>query len=176
MISDLWYKHGLIYNFSLSSFLDGNGDGIGDFDGAMRRLDYLQGLGVTALWLAPFHPSPMRDHGYDVCDYYGVDPSYGSLGDFVEFSHACKTRGLRLIMDLVVNHCSDQHPWFRQAVEEPESRFHDYFIWSETKPEDADEGVIFPGVQESTWTYNRKVRKYFFHRFYCFRDPSDFHR
>lgn len=169
MISDLWYKHGLIYNFSLSSFLDGNGDGIGDFDGAMRRLDYLQGLGVTALWLAPFHPSPMRDHGYDVCDYYGVDPSYGSLGDFVEFSHACKTRGLRLIMDLVVNHCSDQHPWFRQAVEEPESRFHDYFIWSETKPEDADEGVIFPGVQESTWTYNRKVRKYFFHRFYKFQ-------
>ncbi len=169
MISDLWYKHGLIYNFALSSFLDSNGDGIGDLEGAMRRLDYLQGLGVTAVWLAPFQPSPMRDHGYDVADYYGVDPRYGSLGDFVEFSQACKERGIRLIMDLVVNHCSDEHEWFQRAVEEPESKYHDFFIWAEDKPEEADEGVIFPGVQDSTWTYNRKVRKYYFHRFYKFQ-------
>jgi len=169
VIQDLWYKHALIYNLPLSGFLDANGDGVGDFAGAMRRLDYLQGLGVTAVWLAPFQPSPMRDHGYDICDYYGVDPRYGSLGDFVEFINACKQRGLRLIIDLVVNHCSDQHPWFRQAVEDPQGKYHDFFIWSETKPEDADEGMIFPGVQETTWTYNEKVKKYYFHRFYDFQ-------
>jgi len=169
MIQDLWYKHALIYNFSLSGFLDANGDGIGDFAGAMRRLDYLQGLGVTAVWLAPFQPSPMRDHGYDISDYYGVDPSYGTLGDFVEFTNACKQRGLRLIIDLVVNHCSDEHPWFRQAVENPGSKYHDYFIWSEEKPEDADEGMIFPGVQQTTWTYNKQAKKYYFHRFYHFQ-------
>lgn len=169
MITDLWYKHALIYNFPLSGFLDADGDGIGDLEGAIRRLDYLQGLGVTAIWLAPFQPSPMRDHGYDVCDYYGVDPRYGSLGDFVEFSRACKQRGMRLIMDLVVNHCSDQHPWFRKAVEEPDSKYRDYFIWAEKRPEDAEEGVLFPGVQTTTWTYHRKVRKYYFHRFYEFQ-------
>ena len=169
MISDLWFKHGLIYNFSLSSFLDSNGDGIGDLEGALRRLDYLQGLGVTAIWLAPFQPSPMRDHGYDVCDYYAVDPCYGTLGDFVEFSRACKQRGLRLIMDLVVNHCSDQHPWFQKASENPESEYFDYFIWADEEPENAEEGVIFPGVQETTWTYNKKVGKYYFHRFYEFQ-------
>lgn len=169
MISDLWYKHGLIYNFALSGFLDANGDGIGDLAGAMRRLDYLQGLGATALWLAPFQPSPMRDHGYDVADYYGVDPRYGTLGDFVEFSRACRERGIRLIMDLVVNHCSDEHPWFQAAVNEPEGKYHDYFIWADEKPADADEGVIFPGVQESTWTLHEKVEQYYFHRFYEFQ-------
>jgi maltose alpha-D-glucosyltransferase / alpha-amylase len=169
MIQDLWYKHALIYNFPLSGFLDGNGDGVGDFAGAARRLDYLQGLGVTAVWLAPFQPSPMRDHGYDVCDYYGVDPCYGSLGDFVEFSRACKQRGIRLIIDLVVNHCSDQHPWFQMAVEDPDGPYYDYFIWADKKPADAEEGVVFPGVQKSTWTYNRKVRKYYYHRFYEFQ-------
>lgn len=169
MISDLWYKHGLIYNFSLSGFLDANGDGIGDLEGALRRLDYLQGLGVTTIWLAPFQPSPMRDHGYDICDYYGVDSCYGTLGDFVEFSRACKQRGLRLIMDLVVNHCSDQHPWFQKAIEDQESEYFDYFIWADEEPEDSEEGVIFPGVQETTWTYNKKVGKYYFHRFYEFQ-------
>lgn len=169
MISDLWYKHGLIYNLSLSGFLDGNGDGIGDLEGAIQRVDYLHGLGVTAIWLAPFQPSPMRDHGYDVSDYYGVDPIYGSFGDFVEFSRACKQRGLRLIMDLVVNHCSDQHPWFQKAVEDPESKYFDYFIWADERPADASDGVIFPGVQETTWTYHDKVGKYYFHRFYEFQ-------
>lgn len=169
MITDLWYKHGLIYNFSLSGFLDANGDGIGDLEGAHRRLDYLQGLGVTAIWLAPFQPSPMRDHGYDISDYYGVDPCYGSLGDFVEFSRACKQRGLRLIMDLVVNHCSDQNQWFQKAIADPGGKYFDYFIWADERPDDAAEGVIFPGVQETTWTYNETVGKYYFHRFYEFQ-------
>ena len=169
MISDLWYKHGLIYNFSLSGFLDGNGDGTGDFEGAIQRIDYLHGLGVTAIWLAPFQPSPMRDHGYDISNYYGIDPLYGSFGDFVEFSRACKQRGLRLIMDLVVNHCSDQHPWFQAAIKDPESKYFDYFIWAYEKPDDACNGLIFPGVQETTWTWNDKVGKYYFHRFYEFQ-------
>jgi maltose alpha-D-glucosyltransferase / alpha-amylase len=161
VIEDLWYKHALIYNFPLGGFLDADGDGIGDFAGAMRRLDYLQGMGVTAIWLAPFQPSPMRDHGYDISDYYGVHPRYGTLGDFVEFSRACKQRGIRLIIDLVVNHCSDQHPSFQKAVNEPHSRFGDYFIWSDHRPEDAHENIMFPGVQKSTWTYSRKRRRYY---------------
>lgn len=169
MISDLWYKHGLIYNFALSAFLDGDGDGTGDLAGAIQRVDYLHGLGVTAIWLAPFQPSPMRDHGYDICDYYGVDPRYGSFGDFVEFSRACKQRGLRLIMDLPINHCSDQNPWFQKAIEDPESKYFDYFIWADEKPDDADEGMVFPGVQETTWTFNEKAGKYYFHRFYEFQ-------
>jgi maltose alpha-D-glucosyltransferase/alpha-amylase len=163
---DLWYKNAIIYSLSLEAFLDGDGDGIGDFGGAIRRLDYIQGLGATAVWLSPFHPSPRRDHGYDVADYYGVDPRFGSLGDFVEFSRACRQRGLRLLMDLVLNHCSDQHPWFQAAVEAPPNRFRDYFIWSDRKPKTAHEGVVFPGVQTSTWTYHRRARAWYFHRFY----------
>ncbi len=169
MIPDLWYKNAIIYSLSLDGFLDANGDGIGDFRGAMRRLDYLHGLGVTAVWLAPFQPSPHRDHGYDVADYYGVDSRYGSPGDFVEFVNACHERGMRVIMDLVVNHCSDQHPWFQAAVADPKSRFRDYFIWTDKKPKDAHKGVVFPGVQKSTWTYHRKAKAWYFHRFFQFQ-------
>jgi len=102
MINDLWYKNAIIYCLSVSTFMDANGDGIGDFRGLMSRLDYLQGIGVTAIWLMPFQPSPFRDDGYDVADYYGVDPRYGTLGDFVEFTHGCEQRGIRVIIDLVV--------------------------------------------------------------------------
>ncbi|EPR11292.1 hypothetical protein M527_04220 [Sphingobium indicum IP26] len=169
MIPDLWYKNAIIYSLSLDGFLDADGDGIGDFRGAMRRLDYLQGLGVTAVWLAPFQPSPHRDHGYDVADYYGVDPRYGSPGDFAEFVNACHQRGMRVIMDLVVNHCSDQHPWFQAAVADPKSRFRDYFIWADKKPRNAHKGVVFPGVQKSTWTYHRNAQAWYFHRFFQFQ-------
>ncbi len=100
--------------------MDANGDGIGDFRGLMNRLDYLQGIGVTAIWLMPFQPSPFRDDGYDVADYYGVDPRYGTLGDFVEFTHGCEQRGIRVIIDLVVNHTSEKHPWFQEARSDPE--------------------------------------------------------
>ncbi len=169
MIPDLWYKNAIIYSLALEGFLDADGDGIGDFHGAMRRLDYLQGLGITAVWLAPFQPSPHRDHGYDIADYYGVDPRYGSLGDMVEFVNACRQRGLRVMMDLVVNHCSDQHPWFQTAIADPTSRYRDYFIWSDKKPAEADKGVVFPGVQKTTWTYNKKAKAYYFHRFFSFQ-------
>ncbi|MDX3910157.1 MAG: alpha-amylase family protein [Sphingobium sp.] len=169
MIPDLWYKNAIIYSLSLDAFLDTDGDGIGDFRGAMRRLDYLQGLGVTAVWLAPFQPSPHRDHGYDIADYYGVDPRYGSPGDFAEFVNACHQRGMRVIMDLVVNHCSDQHPWFQSALSNPKCRYRDYFIWADKKPNNADKGVVFPGVQKSTWTYSRTAKAWYFHRFFKFQ-------
>ena len=103
MIDDLWYKNAVIYCLSVGSYMDANGDGIGDFKGLVRRLDYLDGLGITAIWLMPFQPSPGKDDGYDISDYYGVDPRYGTLGDFVEFTHGCKQRGIRVIIDLVVN-------------------------------------------------------------------------
>jgi maltose alpha-D-glucosyltransferase / alpha-amylase len=115
MINDLWYKNGVIYCLSVVSYMDANGDGIGDFQGLMRRLDYLHGLGITAIWVMPFQTSPGRDGGYDVSDYYNVDARYGTLGDFVEFAHAAKQRGVRVIIDLVVNHTSNRHPWFKEA-------------------------------------------------------------
>jgi maltose alpha-D-glucosyltransferase/alpha-amylase len=115
MINDLWYKNAIIYCLSVSTYMDANGDGVGDFRGLMNRLDYLQGIGVTAIWLMPFQPSPFRDDGYDIADYYGVDPRYGTLGDFVEFTHGCRQRGIRVLIDLVVNHTSDKHPWFQEA-------------------------------------------------------------
>src|SRR6185312_4706538 len=115
MIKDLWYKNAVIYCVHVGTYMDANGDGIGDFEGLMRRLDYLSGLGVTAIWLMPFQTSPSRDDGYDVADYYNVDSRYGTLGDFVEFTHAAKQRGLRVLIDLVDNHTSNQHPWFKEA-------------------------------------------------------------
>jgi maltose alpha-D-glucosyltransferase / alpha-amylase len=169
MIKDLWYKNAVIYSLNVESFLDSNGDGIGDFEGLSRSLDYLQGLGVTCLWLAPFQKSPRRDHGYDISDYYQVDPRFGTLGDFVDFTHEANQRGIRVMMDLVINHTSDQHPWFQEARRDPASPYRDYYVWSDTKPEDAHEHVVFPGVQESTWTRDPVARKYYFHRFFKFQ-------
>ncbi len=169
MLTDLWYKDALIYCLSVGSFLDTNGDGVGDFPGLMRRLDYLQGLGVTCLWIMPFQPSPMKDDGYDIADYYNVDPRYGTLGDFVEFTNACAQRGLRVLIDLVVNHTSDKHPWFQSARKSPDSPFRDWYVWSKTKPKDAASGVVFPGVQKSTWTLDKAAGEFYFHRFYDFQ-------
>lgn len=169
MINDLWYKNAIIYCLSVGTYLDANGDGVGDFQGLMRRLDYLQGLGVTALWLMPFQPSPRRDNGYDIADYYGVDPRYGTLGDFVEFTRGCEQRGLRVLIDLVVNHTSDRHPWFQSARRDPDSPYRDWYVWSERRPSHASDGVVFPGVQKSTWTRDEAAGAWYFHRFYEFQ-------
>ncbi|WP_407157114.1 alpha-amylase family protein [Bradyrhizobium sp. STM 3557] len=166
MIDDLWYKNGVIYCLSVGTYMDANGDGIGDFRGLTRRLDYLHGLGITAIWLMPFQPSPGKDDGYDIADYYGVDPRYGTLGDFVEFAHGCKQRGIRIIIDLVVNHTSDQHPWFREARRSKDSPYRDWYVWADKKPANADTGMVFPGVQKSTWTHDEEARAWYFHRFY----------
>ena len=169
MINDLWYKNAVVYCLSVGTYLDSDGDGIGDFRGLMGRLDYLQGLGVTAIWLMPFQPSPGRDDGYDVADYYGVNPRFGTLGDFVEFTQGCKQRGLRVLIDLVVNHTSDQHPWFQEARRDPDSKYRDWYVWSKKKPKNAASGVVFPGVQKTTWTRDNVAKEYYFHRFYDFQ-------
>lgn len=169
MIDDLWYKNGVFYCLSVGTYMDANGDGIGDFKGLLRRLDYLQGLGITTIWLMPFQPSPGKDDGYDVSDYYGVDPRYGSLGDFVEFTHGCKQRGIRVIIDLVVNHTSDEHRWFREARSTPDSPYRDWYVWADKKPANADKGMVFPGVQKSTWTRDKQAKAWYFHRFYDFQ-------
>jgi maltose alpha-D-glucosyltransferase/alpha-amylase len=169
MINDLWYKNAIIYCLSVGTYMDANGDGIGDFQGLMRRLDYLHGLGITAIWLMPFQTSPNRDDGYDVADYYNVDQRYGTLGDFVEFTHGAKQRGIRVIIDLVVNHTSNVHPWFKEARKNPQSKYRDWYVWSKKKPPNANEGMVFPGVQKSTWTYDKIAREYYFHRFYDFQ-------
>src|SRR6201981_64213 len=169
MIDDLWYKNSVFYCLSVSTYMDANGDGIGDFKGLLRRLDYLHGLGITAIWLMAFQPSPGRDDGYDISDYYGVDPRYGTLGDFVAFTHGCRQRGIRVIMDLVVNHTSDQHSWFREARSAKDSPYRDWYVWSDKRPANANTGMVFPGVQKSTWTRDKEAGAYFFHRFYDFQ-------
>jgi maltose alpha-D-glucosyltransferase / alpha-amylase len=169
MIDDLWYKNAIFYCLSVGTYMDANGDGIGDFKGLLRRLDYLQGLGITTLWLMPFQPSPGKDDGYDIADYYGVDPRYGTLGDFVEFTHGCQQRGIRVIIDLVVNHTSDTHPWFREARSSPDSEYRDWYVWADKKPANAGTGMVFPGVQKSTWTRDKEAKAWYFHRFYDFQ-------
>ncbi len=149
--------------------MDASGDGVGDFQGLLRRLDYLQGLGVTAIWLMPFQPSPRKDDGYDIADYYGVNPRYGTLGDFVEFTQGCKQRGMRVLIDLVVNHTSNEHPWFKEACRDPKCKYRDWYIWSKKRPKNARSGVVFPGVQKTTWTYHDIAKEYYFHRFYDFQ-------
>jgi len=169
VINDLWYKNAIVYSLSVGTYMDANGDGVGDFPGLLRRLDYLQGLGATTVWLTPFQPSPQRDDGYDIADYYGVDPRYGTLGDFVEFTHGCSQRGIRVLIDLVVNHTSDQHPWFQTARKDPDSPYRGWYVWADTEPANATSGIVFPGVQKSTWTYDDEAKQWYFHRFYDFQ-------
>ena len=168
-IDDLWYKNAIIYCLDVEKYVDSNGDGIGDFRGLTQRLDYLAGLGITCVWLQPFYPSPNRDNGYDVSDYYGVHPKHGTLGEFVEFMNHAQQIGMRVIVDLVVNHTSNQHPWFKSARKHPASDYRNWYVWSKTRPADWKKGVVFPGVQKATWTRDPVAGEYYFHRFYEFQ-------
>jgi maltose alpha-D-glucosyltransferase/alpha-amylase len=163
-----WYRTGAIYSLDVGLFQDSDDDGIGDFKGLMGRLDYLARLGVTTIWLNPIHPSPRRDGGYDVSEYYGVDPRFGSLGDFAALMHEADERGIRVMLDLVVNHTSDTHPWFQAARSDPESPFRDWYVWSDTEPPDRFEGMVFPGVENEIWTYDETAAAWYRHRFYRF--------
>ena len=165
-IDDLWYKNAILYCLDVEKYQDANGDGVGDFEGLMRRLDYLQGLGVTCVWLQPFYPSPNRDNGYDVADYYGVNEKHGSLGDFVAFMEHAQGLGIRVIVDLVVNHTSVDSPWFQQARADRKSFFRDWYVWSDIRPRNHKEGIVFPGQQTTTWTKDKRAKQYYFHRFY----------
>ena len=162
----LWHKNAIVYTVDVQSFADGNGDGVGDFRGLAGKLDYLSGLNVNCLWLQPFFPSPGRDHGYDISDYYAIDPRYGTLGDFVEFSRAAGDRGIRVIADLVVNHTSIDHWWFQAARRDKRSKYRNWYVWSKEKPPDAEQGMAFPGVQKTTWTFDETAGEYYYHRFY----------
>jgi maltose alpha-D-glucosyltransferase / alpha-amylase len=173
-IHDLWYKNAVLYALDIESFQDDSGDGIGDFAGLTRRLAYLAGLGVTCVWLHPFFTSPRRDDGYDISDYYTVDPRFGDLGDFVDFAHQARTFGIRIVVDLVVNHTSNEHPWFKAAREDPNSTYRNYYVWSKTRPKDITSGIVFPGYQKSIWTFDRKAGAWYYHRFYDFQPDLNF--
>jgi maltose alpha-D-glucosyltransferase/alpha-amylase len=174
-IEDLWYKNAVIYCLDVEKFMDANGDGCGDFEGLCRRMDYLAGLGVTCVWLQPFYPSPNRDNGYDVTDYYGVHPKHGSPGDFVEFMNHARALGMRVIVDLVVNHTSIEHPWFQAARSDPKSPYRRWYVWADERPADHESGTVFPGVQKTTWTLDDASGLWYFHRFYDHQADLDAH-
>ncbi len=163
---DLWYKNAVIYCLDVETFMDSDSDGIGDFQGLTDRLDHIEALGATCVWLLPFYPSPNRDNGYDVTDFYGVDPRLGSPGDFVNFTRAAHDRGLRVIVDLVANHTSVDHPWFQEARRDPQSARRNWYVWSVEEPPNKEEGVVFPGVQEAIWSYDEVAGAWYLHRFY----------
>jgi maltose alpha-D-glucosyltransferase/alpha-amylase len=175
VIHDLWYKNAIFYCLNVETFLDSDGDGIGDFVGLTDRLAYLAGLGVTCIWLLPFYPSPNKDDGYDVADYYGIHKRTGTFGDFVEFMNQARQLGLRVIVDLVANHTSVTHPWFQAARKDPDSPYRQYYLWSRTRPPDWNKGMVFPGVQRATWTRDPVAKEYYFHRFYDFQADLNTH-
>jgi trehalose synthase len=163
---DLWWKNAVVYCLDPETFFDSDGDGVGDLVGLTEKVDYLAGIGVTCLWLMPFYPSPNRDDGYDITDYYGVDDKLGTLGDFVALVRTAKDRGMRVIVDLVINHTSDQHPWFRSARRSPNSRFRDYYVWQDEPPAEPDAEVVFPDAEDSIWSYDERAGQYYLHHFY----------
>lgn len=165
---DRWYRNSVIYSLDAGLFQDSNGDGHGDIPGLTSRLDYLSRLGVNTIWLNPIHPSPRRDGGYDITDHYGVDPRLGTLGDLAELLDNADERGLRIMLDLVLNHTSDKHPWFQHARADRDSPFRDWYVWSDTEPADRWNGQVFPGVESETWTYDETAEAWFRHRFYTF--------
>ena len=163
----LWFKEAIIYQLHIKAFCDANNDGIGDFQGLLSKLDYLKNLGVTALWLLPFYPSPLRDDGYDIADYFAVNPSYGTLDDFKQFLDAAHQTGLRVITELVLNHTSDQHAWFQKSRRAaPGDPWRDYYVWSDDPTKYREARIIFKDYETSNWTYDPVAKSYFWHRFF----------
>jgi maltose alpha-D-glucosyltransferase/alpha-amylase len=173
-LRDQWYKNVIIYCLDVETYADSNGDGVGDFPGLTRRLDYISGLGVNCLWLMPFYPSPNRDDGYDVADYCSVDPRYGSMADFAEFVVEAREHGIHVIIDMVPNHTSDQHPWFQRARQDRQSPYRDYYVWREDDPGDTSDQVAFPGVQKGIWTWDPQAKAYYLHHFYEFQPDLNY--
>jgi maltose alpha-D-glucosyltransferase/alpha-amylase len=171
----LWYKDAVIYQLHVKAFFDANDDGIGDFPGLTRRLDYLQDLGVTTLWLLPFYPSPLRDDGYDIADYRNINPTYGTMADFRLFVREAHRRGMRVITELVVNHTSDQHPWFQRARRaKPGSRLRDFYVWSDTDQKYLETRIIFLDTEKSNWAWDPVAQAYYWHRFYSHQPDLNF--
>jgi trehalose synthase len=164
--SDLWWKNAIVYCLDIETFLDADGDGCGDIVGLTERVDYLAGLGVTCLWLMPFFPSRHRDDGYDITDFYAIDSRLGTPGDFAELIRTAHDRGVRVIADLVLNHTSDQHAWFRSARASRDSPFRNWYVWTDEKPEEPPGGVVFPDQENSNWARDDESGEWYLHRFY----------
>lgn len=162
---DLWWRSGVVYCLDVETFRDSDGDGVGDFAGLVQSIPYFEQLGVTCIWLMPFYPSPDRDDGYDISDFYGVDPRLGSLGDVVEFVRTARSRGIRIIIDLVVNHTSDRHPWFLDAKRSRTARYRDFYVWRDEPTANA-KNTVFPGEEASIWEWEPKTEQYYLHSFY----------
>ena len=170
-----WYKDAIIYELHIKAFFDANNDGIGDLPGLIAKLDYLQDLGVTAIWLLPFFPSPFRDDGYDVSDYRNIHPAYGTLRDFGQLVREAHRRGMRIIVELVVNHTSDQHPWFQRARQaKPGSAYRDYYVWSATEDKYKDTRIIFNDTEKSNWTWDPVAGAFYWHRFFSHQPDLNF--
>jgi maltose alpha-D-glucosyltransferase / alpha-amylase len=171
----LWYKNAVIYELHVRAFHDHNADGIGDFRGLTAKLDYLEDLGITAIWLLPFYPSPLKDDGYDIADYYSINPIYGTLPDFKGFLRAAHERGLRVITELVVNHTSDQHPWFQKSRRaKPGSVWREFYVWSDTPTKYKEARIIFKDFEPSNWTWDPVAQSYYWHRFYSHQPDLNF--
>jgi maltose alpha-D-glucosyltransferase / alpha-amylase len=170
----LWYKDAVIYQLHVRAFNDSNGDGIGDFVGLTQRLDYLQELGTTAIWLLPFYPSPLRDDGYDIADYTSVNPGYGSLEDFKAFLKAAHERGIRVIIELVLNHTSDQHPWFKEARSSRDNPKRDWYVWSDTDTRYQGVPIVFVDTETSNWAWDPTSKSYYWHRFFSHQPDLNF--
>ena len=171
----LWYQNAVIYELHVRAFKDSNADGIGDFTGLMQKLDYLQDLGVTCLWLLPFFPSPLKDDGYDISDYLNVHPMYGTIEDFQTFLDAAHDRDLQVMIELVVNHTSDQHPWFQAARQAPpNSPERDFYVWSDTDQKYKDARIIFTDTERSNWTWDPVAKQYYWHRFFSHQPDLNF--
>src|SRR5437016_10091700 len=171
----LWYKDAIIYQAHVKSFFDSNNDGIGDFQGLTQKLDYLQSLGITCVWLLPFFPSPLKDDGYDIADYRNIHPSYGTLDDFRAFVEAAHARQIKVLIELVVNHTSDQHPWFQRARHaRPGSPERNFYVWSDTDQTFKLARIIFKDFEPSNWTYDHVAKAYYWHRFYSHQPDLNF--
>jgi maltose alpha-D-glucosyltransferase/alpha-amylase len=171
---NLWYKDAVIYQLHVRTFCDSNGDGIGDFVGMTQRLDYLQELGTNTIWLLPFYPSPLRDDGYDIADYTTVHPSYGTLDDFKAFLTAAHNRGLRVLIEMVMNHTSDQHPWFQEARSSRDNPKRDWYVWSDTDTKYKGVRIIFIDTELSNWTWDPVSKSYYWHRFFSHQPDLNF--
>src|SRR5580698_4210298 len=170
-----WYKDAIIYELHIKAFCDGDADGVGDFQGLMQKLDYLQDLGVTAIWLLPLYPSPLKDDGYDIADYYNINPSYGDIPKFKQFLREAHRRNLRVITELVINHTSDQHPWFQKARRAPKGDpARDFYVWSDDTERYRDARIIFQDFEPSNWSWDSIARAYYWHRFYSHQPDLNF--
>jgi maltose alpha-D-glucosyltransferase / alpha-amylase len=162
-MKDLWYHNSVVYALDVETFMDANCDGVGDFDGLVNKLDYLASLGVNCLWLRPFYPSPLADDGYDVMDYYDVDSRFGHLGDFVDFVRKADAFGIKIIIDLVVNHTSNKHPWFLESRKSSESKYRDFYVWTDEPDKEYNQKNILG--EEGIWNYDEKAKAYYLHHF-----------